>query len=150
MAHAAREINVERGPLTLAEIEIALFGEELTNLRRRLSYDTRTESVWNFVEAHFRESNLTNLMVARACGISPDNVGRLLRFYIRLTFRELLSRYRVHRAAMAFSLKADSVLNVAGFVGVSQATLERRCEEYLKMSPMQLRSQLRDSFRKVS
>lgn len=136
--------------MELMDVEIALFGEEFEHVKSRLSYDPRMEAMLNVAEKNINDSNLSANTVACACHMGEHNLDTLLRFYLKMSFSGFLSRYRVYRAAVAFSARNDSVLNVAGDVGISQSTLERYCRKYLKLTPVDLRARFRHNFRRIA
>jgi transcriptional regulator GlxA family with amidase domain len=133
---------------SLREIEMALFGEELACLRQRLSYDSRLETMWNYIEENYADWELHHAAVAKAAGLGEKNLSRLLRFYLQMPLHELLTKYRVYRAAAILLVKNESVLRVAESVGLSQSSLERASTKYLRMTPVELRNRCRETFRR--
>ena len=131
---------------------MALFGEPLTDFTRRFTYDQRLEAVYKLVEAEYGDLSiqLTPGRAAATGGIGRENLDVLLRIYVGFTFCEFLARYRVYRAALLFSLRSTSVLDVAESVGVSQATLQRYTTKYLCMDPKTLRLQFKNQFCRAS
>jgi len=135
---------------SLHEIEIMLFDEELCQLKERLSYEPRLEIMWNHIEGKHADPELKLLAVARSSGMSEKNLRRLLQSYLQMTFRELLTRYRVYRATAVLLVKHESILNVAQSVGLGQSGLERAFARYLHMRPAEFRKECRQTFQRAA
>ncbi len=130
---------------TLLEIEIHLFGEALSRLKQRLSYDPQLGKMWEIIEHDYERSTLTLIRAATKCGMKSGNtLNERLRRYGPYTFHTLLAKYRVYRAVVIFSTTDAAILDVALAVGIDQSTLDRAFKHYLDMSPKEWRKHCRE------
>ena len=132
-----------------SEIEEKLFLQPLGNLIARLTYDGRLERAWRRVEKDYADPNLTLGDVASSSGANKNHLNVLFRQNTRLTFHQLLVRYRLARALEMMQTRNYSILEIAlenGFGSVN--TFERNFRVVLGTTPGVFRKQ-QDKWRTI-
>lgn len=137
----------------LQEVEIVLFGEELSMFKQKLFYYPEFQIMWAEIESGY--DNYAPLSLDKVAAKCHTGNGRSLkanRLNERLaaknfpTFHVLLVKYRLYRAASMFLTTDEAVLKVAQAVGMDQSTLDRDFKKYLGMTPSAFRSDCRRQF----
>ena len=126
---------------SLREIEIALFSEELSVFKSRLFQYREFRIMWDEIEKHHSEATFNLERVAGKCG---DRDGNRLNEHLKTagfeTFHPILTKYRIHRAAvMLLTTRDSSIVDVAIAVGIDQSTLDRNFKKFLSITPRELR-----------
>jgi len=135
---------------SLQEIEMVLFGETLSNFKRRLFYYPEFRIMWAEIESGYDNCTPLSLdKVAQKCLTRNSGSLKANRLNEHLvsksfdTFHVLLVKYRVYRAASIFLTADEAVLKVAHAVGMDQSTLDRDFKKYLGMTPRAFRNECR-------
>jgi AraC-like DNA-binding protein len=98
---------------SLAEFERTVFQVDIHRIQCSLGLDDRLLRVWSLIQASYDDPELSLAAAARYCGMSQNNLNRVLRFYSGWSFHQLLTRYRVFQAAQMFVAKNYTVSEVA-------------------------------------
>lgn len=121
-----------------------LFGFPLEEIRRRLSYSRRLCKLWRMIEVEFADAGLSLQRAEECCGMSRSQLNRRLNEEIALSFHELLTRYRLLRAAELMEHQDFTFLEIVDRTGFeSLSNFGRHFEKVLGSGPREFRSRLR-------
>lgn len=103
--------------------------------------DLLIQRATTFLEQHIRE-DLTRETVAKAVGISPSHLSRLIREKKGRTFTDLLNQYRIERAAMLLVRSTQTLAQIASNTGFcDQSYFSKVFRRYKDMSPARYREE---------
>lgn len=123
---------------------LAAFFQRFVALARRRTKDPDDlliQRATNYLEEHIRE-DLTRETVARAVGISPSHLSRLIREKKGRTFTDLLNQYRIERASMLLVRSTQTLAQIATETGFcDQSYFSKVFRRYKDMSPARYRDE---------
>lgn len=123
------------------EVEKRLFGQTLAAMIAKLNYFRRLERVWLLIEREYGNPTLNLERAAREGGINKNHFNSLLQQASKLTFHQLLIRYRLLIATRMMKTKNYSLLEVAlesGFGSLN--SFERNFRRLLGVTPREFKA----------
>lgn len=135
---------------SIEDIEKILFGEPFETFKRRLEYDARLERLLIEVEMTYHDSKCLISTVSKKSGISSGRLGHILHSYAAMTFKDLLTRYRLYQATQILRSRDQRIIDTALEVGMNLSSFERSFRRIFHITPIQFRHDCRSHNRRIN
>lgn len=127
----------------MEDVETALFEKPLSVLEEKICFSRRLACVWDLILQRYQDPTLTLEQAAKHCGISQSHLNALLDERVRLSFHQLLTRYRLLKAVQMMKEKDYTMLEIALETGFDNPTnFSRHVRRVFEVSPRQFRRRI--------
>jgi AraC-like DNA-binding protein len=117
----------------------------LAAIQKKMMYSRRLGRVWLFIEECYSDPELQLGQVAKHCGINRDYLNVLLHRFVKTTFNNLLSRYRIEKCLELFQEKNYTITEIYLQCGFrSAATFDRQFKKWVGCLPKDYKKFVRE------
>lgn len=136
--HDSRELIQARSVEDLSHITHRIFDEELP-LPKENEDDDITNTIYNYIHAHYQNPDLSIPEISNAVGYSVQYISKIFRQNSGITMVDYINKYRINQA-IQFLGEGKTVSEIQQLTGFnSNVTFSRNFHKYTGLSPSEYR-----------